>query len=97
MAAYNGAQATDNYSRIYQYDPLGWINSFGGSSTTGWMANVYTAQATASLSAVGFYAGAMNTGYEVWTGSSLASLSLNTSGTLATMGYHTITCRRRSP
>ena len=95
MAAYNGAQATTNYTRIYQWDPLGWVTSLGyttgATPTTGWIANVYTAQSTASLSAVGLYAGALNTSYQVWTGPSLASLSLSTSGTLATMGYHTIT------
>ena len=54
------------------------------------MANVYKAQATSSLSAVGFYATAMNTSYEVWAGSSFSTLSLQRSGTLTTMGYHTV-------
>jgi C1A family cysteine protease len=90
--AFNGAQPTSNYSRIYQYDPLGMCDSLGyTAASTGWIANVFTAQATDSLSAVGLYAGALNTSYQVWAGPSLASLTLRTSGTLATMGYHTVT------
>ena len=91
MLVYDGAQPTTNYSRIYQYDPLGWLGTFNaGQSATGWMANVFTAQASASLSAVGFYAVGLNMSYEVWAGSSLTTLTQRTSGTLATMGYHTV-------
>ena len=63
----------------------------GYSSSTGWFANVFTAQTTRSLSAVGFYTLAPGTSYEVYTGSSLATKTLSTSGTLAYMGYHTVT------
>ena len=55
-AVFDNAEATSNYSGIYQYDPLGDCTEYGFSSSTGWFANVFTAQATASLSAVGFYA-----------------------------------------
>jgi hypothetical protein len=30
----------DLFSRIYQYDPLGWVNSLGDNQTTGWFANL---------------------------------------------------------
>ena len=91
MAAYNGAEATTNYARNYQYDPLGVNGAIGFSSETAWMANVYTATKTEALSAVGFYALAMGTSYVVQTGPSLGNLSTCASGTLITMGYHTVT------
>ena len=92
MAVFNNAEPTGNYTGIYQYDPLGDCQrSTGIASSTGWFANVFTAQATASLSAVGFYTLAPGTSYEVYTGSSLATKTLSTSGTLAYMGYHTVT------
>ncbi len=85
-----GADAISNYSGVYQYDPLGDCAGYGYSSSTGWFANVYTAQTTASLSAVGFYTMAPGTSYEVYTGSSLATKTLSASGTQAYMGYHTV-------
>ena len=91
MAVFDGAESASNYSGIYQYDPLGDCNEYGMSSPTGWFANVFTAQSTASVSAVGFYTLAPGTSYEVYTGSSLATKTLSTSGTLAYMGYHTVT------
>ena len=45
---------------------------------------------TSWLSAAGFYALAPGTSYEVYAGSSLEALTLNTSGTLDYMGYHTV-------
>ena len=90
-AAYNKAEPTSNYTGLYQYDPLGFAGGYGYSSSTGWFANVFTAQATASLSAVGFYAVTPGTSYEVYTGSSLATKTLRTSGSLSYMGYHTVT------
>jgi len=90
MAVFSNAESTSNYSGIYQYDPLGYCAKWGFGSTTGWLANVFTAQASASLSAVGFYTVVPGTSYEVYTGSSLATKTLRTSGTLAYMGYHTV-------
>ena len=90
MAVFDGAEPSSNYTGIYQYDPLGDCSSYGYSSSTAWFANVFTAQSNASLSAVGFYALAPGTSYEVYTGSSLATKTLSTSGTLAEMGYHTV-------
>ena len=90
-AVFSGAQPTTNYSGIYQYDPLGDCNEWGFSSSTAWFANVFTAQSTASVAAVGFYTMTPGTSYEVHTGSSLAAKTLRTSGTLAYMGYHTVT------
>ncbi len=44
--------ATPNtYAYVYQYDPLGWVNSYGYGSTTASFANVFTAGTGRSLSA----------------------------------------------
>ena len=92
MAVFNKAESTSNYIGLYDYDPLGNTSDYRVDlSSTGWFANVFTAQATASLSAVGFYTEAPGSSYEVYTGSSLATTTLRTSGTLAYMGYHTVT------
>jgi hypothetical protein len=91
MAVFDKAESTSNYTDVYQYDPLGYVGDCGLSSSTGWFANVFTAQATASLSAVGFYTVVPGASYEVYTGSSLVAKKLRTSGTLAYMGYHTVT------
>ena len=90
---YDDAESTDNYSRIYQYDPLGLCTwgYFFGASTTGWFANVFTAQSNDALAAVSFYSATPNSTYEVYTGSSVSgSKTLRTSGTLAVPGYHTV-------
>ena len=89
MAVFNGSESPSNYSGVYQYDPLGDCNDYGYGGSTGWFANVFTAQSSASLRAVGFYALAPNSTYEVYTGTSLAAKTLATSGTLS-MGYHTV-------
>ena len=91
FAVFNNAESTSNYSGIYQYDPLGYVTDLGyTSSTTAWFANVFTANATASLDAVGFYTAVPGASYEVYTGASLATKTLSTSGTIAYMGYHTV-------
>ena len=87
-----GADDPDVYDVNYQYDPLGYVTQFGygGTTTTAWMANRFTAQQDGVLQAVGFYTLAPDASYEVYTGSSLASRQLQTSGSLATFGFHTI-------
>ena len=90
MAVFDNAESTSNYTGIYEYDPLGDVSSVGYSNSTGWFANVFVGQEASSLSAVGFYTLAPGTSYEVYTGSSLGTKTLSTSGTLAYMGYHTV-------
>ena len=88
---FNGVEPVSNHAAIYQYDPLGWTTTIGtGSTPTYWGANVFTAQSTDSVTAVGFYAVAPGTAYTVYAGASLTTLTACTSGTLATMGYHTV-------
>ena len=90
MGVFPAAESTSNYTGIYQYDPLGYCRAVGYENATGWFANAFTAQSNASLSAVGFYTMTPGTTYEVHTGSTLASMTLGASGTLAYMGYHTV-------
>jgi C1A family cysteine protease len=90
MASFDNAGATTNYSAVYQYDPLGDVNDLGYGSSTAWFANVFTAQSTAAINAAGFYTLTPSTAYQVYTGSSLSTLALNTSGTMTYMGFHTV-------
>jgi C1A family cysteine protease len=99
-SVFNGAQPTANYSRIYQYDPLGMTNSYGYGSpnTTAWMANIFTAQASDPLTAVSFYTLAPSTTYTAYIYTNAASGPISgtltggsTSGTIASAGYYTIT------
>ena len=93
-----------NFSRNYQYDPLGWVTSFRvDNSGTGWCANIFFANDSTDgtsaelLKAFSFYAGAAGTSYraEVRTGVDANSpgggnLALVKEGTLAAAGYHTV-------
>ena len=90
MAAFHNAEPVDNYTGIYQYDPLGNCGACGYTSPTGWFANVFTARSDSMLTAVGFYAETPGTSFNVYAGSSLVDKTLNTSGTLSHMGYHTV-------
>jgi uncharacterized protein (TIGR03437 family) len=96
MAAYSGLEATSNYSRIYQYDPLGAVNTYGYSSDTGWFSNIFTAQSSESVAAVSFYTFGANSSYTVNVYTNVQGTPTNgvlgttMTGTIATMGYHTI-------
>ncbi len=84
-------QPTDNYARVYQYDPLGYVSSVGFSGDeTAWFANKFTATDDEQLSAVGFYSPAPDATYQVYAGATLATKQLKASGTLSDFGYHTI-------
>jgi len=88
---------TNVYSHIYQYDPLGWVSSFGYSSTNAWGANIFTVTNGGDLSAVSFYAVSTNVGYEISVYSGITagqpvsgSLRANQTGSLTNAGYYTI-------
>jgi C1A family cysteine protease len=93
---FRGAESTTNYSRIYQYDPLGWVTSLGYGSATAWFANIFTAAADEQLSAVGFYTASANSSFELYVyknatpGPTSGSLAGTVSGTIASAGYHTV-------
>jgi hypothetical protein len=97
MFSFYGVEPTSNWSRVYQYDPQGWVTHVGnGSSDTAWFANVFTAQDTEVIGAVGFYATTPNVPYtiHVYTGikdiPTSGTLAGTTTGTLATAGYYTV-------
>ncbi len=100
MYAFCNADSTNNYGKVYEYDPLGFVyESLWRSSTCKqWGANIFTATGDDTLAAVGFYALGPNTSYKisVYTGVSEGAPTSGTSavseqsGTLDTAGYFTI-------
>jgi C1A family cysteine protease len=94
-----GADKT-NFDRIYQYDPLGWTQSAGYGSNTGWFANIFNAighSGGEQLRAVSFYAGQANSRYRIEIRKGVAAnsprsgtLARAIEGTLAAAGYHTV-------
>ena len=91
------AQSPDNYLRIYQYDPLGWVANFGFGTDTAYYANVFTSSGNENLKAVSFYTTATNAEYEVKIfldpddgPVSSAGYTLTQSGSFALPGYHTV-------
>ncbi len=89
-AVFAQAEPTDNYASLYQYDPLGYVFSFGYGSPTAWFANRFTAEADESIAAVGFYTLGPNATYEVYAGATLAGRQLKASGSLREPGFHTV-------
>jgi C1A family cysteine protease len=94
--------------RIYQYDPLGWINSIGLGSDSACCANIFQARGDDLITSVSFYAGAVNTSYvldlrtgvsgDPATGVSATPPGLPPQmGTLLAPGYHIIPLDRPVP
>ncbi|HOU32151.1 MAG TPA: lectin like domain-containing protein [Synergistaceae bacterium] len=59
------AQVAGGQERIHDYDPLGWCNTYGFDSETGWFANVFPLSEDAMLKAVSFYVAAESASYQV--------------------------------
>lgn len=100
--AYSGAVAADDYDRVYQYDTLGLVNSYGFSSQTGWFASRHTASADEQLAAVSFYALAPGASYEVWAGAVLdapdkSQMECLGTGVLDEAGYRTVALQTALP
>lgn len=55
ITAFHNAEATNNYNRIYQYDPLGQISARGYGSNVAWGANIFTASDNEVLTAISTY------------------------------------------
>jgi uncharacterized repeat protein (TIGR02543 family) len=93
---FQAAEPTDNYTHVYQHDPLGHTGSCGYPGTlTAWEANVFTATATENVRAIGFYTLDVDCSYEVkvygsWNGFTFSDLLSSTKGTIPSPGYHTI-------
>lgn len=98
ICSFHNAEDTDNYGTTYSYDPLGCVGSIGtGTTTTCWGANVFTADATGEIDAVGVYSLALNSSYTlyVYTGVSpgaprSGTVAATKTGTFAYPGYQTI-------
>ena len=93
---FNGVETTFNYSKIYQYDPLGWVTSLGYGNTTGWFANIFTATENEQVAAVSFYTAALDSSYQLYvyrnvaSGPTAGSLAGSKSGTIGFPGFHTV-------
>ncbi len=92
------AEDLNSYSHVYQYDPLGWVESIGSAgSSTAWAANIFTAEENETLEAVSFYTPATSTEYEVYIYTdpvsgpiNLAGAESSANGTITFAGYHTV-------
>ena len=67
VTAFHNAEATNNYSRNYQYDPLGDTSALGyqDGDNTSWGANIFTSAASENLTAVSTYALTPGTDVEI--------------------------------
>ena len=88
--SYATVEGTDNYASIYQYDDLGVTDHWGYGVPRVWGATRFTATATQTVSAAGFYTLSSSTRYQVWAGPTLKSLTLRTSGVRELPGYGTV-------
>jgi C1A family cysteine protease len=88
--SFDDAESANNYGVNYQYDPLGWVVSYGDGTPTDWCANDFTAAANSQLAAVGFYAATPGTTYAVYVSAGLGSpMTPEGSGTVSA-GYNTV-------
>ncbi len=89
-------ESTSNYSRNYQYDPLGDTGYIGSGSNTAFYSNVFTAEATEPVAAAAFYAASPNTSYtvrlytDVGDTPTSGKLASSASGVTVTPGYFTV-------
>jgi C1A family cysteine protease len=89
-------ESTTNYTRIYQYDPLGWISGVGYGTGTAWFSNIFMASSSEQVAAVSFYTASLNSSYElsIYTnttaGPTSGILGGTKTGTIPWPGYHTI-------
>ena len=98
-------EPTSNYDHVYQYDPLGWVNSggSGNGSDTEWFANVFNATQNEQLAAVSFYTEAINSQYEIYvykdpeSGPTSQDRYIEPTGTIPVPGYHTIQLSTKVP
>jgi len=98
-AAFNSAESTENYSAMYQYDPLGLVDFVGSDTTSGWIANIFAATSDSKpLTAVATYAAVPKTKYKLFIYTDVTSttdpragtLVHQASGAVAEPGYRTI-------
>jgi len=92
-----GTESPTNMDANYQYDPLGWVTSFGYSNNAAWGANIFTATSAVSVSAVGLYTPSANARCQVFLYSGVVPgyprsgfLQSVQMAELSFAGYHTI-------
>lgn len=94
--AYTRVESSDNYDRIYQTDVCGWQGQQGYDDESCYFANVYTAEDTEDLAAVGFYTTDCNSSYEIYVvnefvdETSFEEMEFLQSGWIENSGYFTI-------
>ena len=102
---YYGVSSASPYKWTYQYDPLGWTDTWGWGDGTGWMANIFRGSPLGRvIRAVSFYTYSPNTAFmvEIWdkcptTGTSTKPVVnprggtrlIQKTGTFANAGYNT--------
>jgi C1A family cysteine protease len=91
------AESPNNYQKIYQYDPLGWTTEYGYNNLKyAWVANVFKANSSENLKAIGFYTPIPDVNYEVHIYRAPSSPPAggtevyNSTGIFEFPGYHTI-------
>jgi len=95
---YDALAATTDFTAVYQYDQYGVTATLSGSGTTYYQSNIYTANANATIAAVGFYTLVPSTTVDIaiWsspTGTNPASGTRvgNMTGVVESLaGYHTV-------
>ena len=91
------AEPLADYTREYGYDKLGWVESLGYGTTTGWYSNIFTALGNEGLTAVSFYTNDSSSNYSVsiYTGVTAGQPTSGTlehteSGSVNSPGYYTV-------
>jgi C1A family cysteine protease len=89
--------STSNYDTIYSYDKLGEVNDYSyGTTKTGSFANIFTANSSETIKAVGFYTTDVSVPYTIsiyknpTSGPVGGTPAATFNGTLAYMGYNTV-------
>lgn len=95
---FNNAEPVNNYTRAYEYDPLGQTSYMYYPGNTAWFANIFTADTnTTTIDAVSFYTLAPGTTYKVFIYSPATAgrprsgkLVATSTGSFTYAGYHTV-------
>lgn len=93
---YTRIEGTDNYDNIYQSDMCGWVGQLGYDEETAYFSNVYEIKEDEKLEAVGFYATAKATEYEIYVvkdfknENSFDNMQFVQKGSFVNAGYYTV-------
>lgn len=100
---YTRIEEADNYDSIYQADLCGWVGRLGYAKESSFFSNVYTAEESESLEAVGFYATGKDTEYEIYLiqnfkdTASFKDRQLLKTGKFVNAGYYTVELKEGIP